>query len=136
MDCSAWRSAARQRHYLRPNTVINGAHVVISSTDPDADRAFLRDTLKLPHVDVGHGWLIFGLPPAEVAVHPSEENNAHEFLLMCADIHAFVAEMRGQGVETSTVQEQRWGYLTRLTLPGGGQVGVYQPRHARPAPMA
>jgi hypothetical protein len=86
--------------------VINGAHVVIASTAPDADRAVLRYTLKLPHVDVGHGWLIFGMPPVEVAVHPSEENDVHEFLLMCADIHAFVAEMRRHGVETSTVQER------------------------------
>ena len=59
--------------------MITGAHVVIYSTNPEADRAFLRDTLKLTHVDVGRGWLIFGLPPAEVAVHPSDKNYAHEF---------------------------------------------------------
>jgi len=74
--------------------MITGAHAVIYSTNPEADRAFLRDTLKLTHVDVGRGWLIFGLPPAEVAVHPSDKNDVHEFLLMCADVQAFVAEMQ------------------------------------------
>jgi hypothetical protein len=115
--------------------MITGAHAVIYSTDPEADRAFLRDTLKLTHVDVGRGWLIFELPPAEVAVHPSDENDVHEFFLMCDDVQTFVAEMHRQGVETSAVQDQRWGKLTQLTLPGGGKLGVYQPRHERPESM-
>jgi hypothetical protein len=115
--------------------MISGAHAVIYSINPDVDRAFLRDTLKLTHTDVGNGSLIFGLPPAEVAVHPSGKNDVHEFFLMCADIEAFVAEMVRQGVETSAVQEQRWGMLTYVRLPGGGKLGVYQPRHERPACM-
>lgn len=112
--------------------MINGAHSVIYSKDPEADKAFLRDTLKFPYVDVGHGWLIFGLPPSEVAVHPSEKNDVHEFFLMCDDIDAFIAEMNDKGVETSEIQAQPWGMLTKITLPGGGKLGVYQPRHERP----
>lgn len=112
--------------------MINGAHAVIYSKDPEADKAFLRDTLKFPYVDVGHGWLIFGLPPSEVAVHPSEKNDVHEFFLMCDDIDAFIAEMNEEGVETSEIQAQPWGMLTKITLPGGGKLGVYQPRHERP----
>jgi hypothetical protein len=88
--------------------------------------------LKLGHVDVGGGWLIFGLPPAEVAVHPSEKNDVHEFYLMCADVDAFVAEMQKHDVSCGQVRDQGWGLLTQLTLPGGGKLGVYQSRHARP----
>ena len=116
--------------------MINGAHAIIYSSDPDADRAFLRDVLELPHVDVGDGWLIFGLPPAEVAVHPSEETELHELYLMCEDIDAFVSAMQQRGITCGAVRDEGWGLLTQLTLPGGGQLGVYQPRHARPKPMA
>jgi len=115
--------------------VIVGAHSIIYSKNPEADRAFLRDVLKFPSVDVGHGWLIFGLPPAEAAVHPAEHNDVHEFYLMCTDIEALIQELNGQGVECSAVQNQGWGLMTQVTLPGGGKLGVYQPRHARPAPM-
>jgi hypothetical protein len=116
--------------------MITGAHSIIYSTNPDADRAFLRDVLRFPHVDVGGGWLIFGLPPAEVAVHPSEENDVHEFYLMCDDIEAFVAEMKNHNVVSSSVQNLGWGLLTQITLPGGGKLGIYQPRHARPESMS
>lgn len=116
--------------------MITGAHAIIFSTNPDADRSFLRDVLKLTHVDIGQGWLIFGLPPAEVAVHPSEKNDVHEFYFMCDDVNAFVEAMRQRGTECSAVKDEGWGLLTRLTLPGGGGLGVYQPRHARPAPMS
>src|SRR2546425_6818132 len=112
--------------------MIIGAHSIIYSTSPDADRAFLRDVLKLPNVDVGEGWLIFGLPPAEVAVHPSEENDVHELYLMCDDVQALVAEMTKKNVKCSPIDEQRWGSITRLTLPGGGKLGIYQPKHASP----
>ena len=115
--------------------MITGAHSIIYSKNPDADRAFLRDVLKLPNVDVGHGWLIFGLPPAEVAVHPSEENDVHEFYLICDDVEAFIGEMKTHGIECGDVHNQGWGLLTQVTLPGGGKLGVYQPRHARPEPM-
>ena len=116
--------------------MIIGAHTVIYSTNPDADRAFLRDVLNLTNVDVGDGWLIFGLPPAEVAVHPADENGRHEFYFMCDDVEAFVAEMKQQGIACEAVEDVGWGLLTKLTLPGGGKLGIYQPRHARPAPMS
>jgi hypothetical protein len=116
--------------------MIIGAHSIIYSKDSEADRAFLKDVLQLPNVDVGHGWLIFGLPPAEVAVHPSEENDVHEFYLMCDDIQAFIADMTARGVVCGPVHDQGWGILTHIALPGGGKLGVYQPRHARPVPMA
>jgi hypothetical protein len=112
--------------------MITGAHSIIYSTNPEADRAFLRDVLKLPHVDVGHGWLIFGLPPAEVAVHPSEKNDVHEFYLMCDDVKVFVATIKEHNISCDEIQDQGWGVLTHVTLPGGGKIGVYQPRHARP----
>jgi hypothetical protein len=116
--------------------MISGAHAIVYSTKPDADRAFLRDVLKLTHVDVGGGWLIFGLPPSEVAVHPSEKNDLHELYLICDDVEAFAREMARHNVTCGPRQDQGWGILTQLTLPGGGKVGVYQPRHARPKPMA
>ncbi len=114
--------------------MINGAHVIIASRKPEADRAFLGDVLRLPHVDAGDGWLIFGLPPAEVAVHPSRKNNVHELYLMCRDVRAFVRAMKGRGVSCGPVRRLSWGRLTQVRLPGGGQVGVYEPHHARPKP--
>jgi hypothetical protein len=115
--------------------LIIGAHSIIYSKDPDADRALLRDVLGLPHVDVGDGWLIFGLPPAEVAVHPSDKNDVHEFFLMTDDVKALSAELKGRGIACAPVQSLGWGLLTQIPLPGGGRIGVYQPRHARPRPM-
>ena len=115
--------------------MITGAHAIIYSTNPDADRAFLRDVIKLTSVDVGHGWLIFGLPPSEVAVHPAEKNGSHELYLMCDDVEAFVAGVATHGIVCGPVQNQGWGLVTQLTLPAGGKLGVYQPRHARPEPM-
>lgn len=116
--------------------MINGAHAIIYSTNADADRAVLRDTFRLPNVDVGGGWLIFSLPPSEVAVHPSDENDQHELYFMCDDIQAFVAAMQQRGLKCAAVKDQGWGLLTRLTLPGGGTLGIYQPRHPRPEPAA
>ena len=116
--------------------MIIGAHSIIYSTNPDADRAFLRDVLKLTNVDVGGGWLIFGLPPAEVAVHPSDKNDVHEFCLMCDDVEAFTAETKKRGVACSPVQDEGWGLITHLKLPGGGKLGIYQPRHERPEAMS
>lgn len=112
--------------------MITGAHAIIYSTDPDADRELLRDVFELPHVDVGHGWLIFALPPAEVAVHPSDRNDLHELFFMCADVHRLVKTLTQRGISCSPVVNQGWGSMTRLTLPGGGKLGVYQPRHPRP----
>lgn len=115
---------------VRP--MLYGAHVILYSKDADADRAFFRDVLKYPSVDAGHGWLIFALPPAEVAVHPAEQNGQHELYLMCDDVRLFIAEMGRSGVPCSPVHEERWGSLTNITLPGGGQLGVYQPKHPSP----
>jgi hypothetical protein len=115
--------------------MIIGAHSIIYSTDPDADRAFLRDILELTHVDVGEGWLIFGLPPSEVAVHPADTNGEHEFFLMVDDVDDFVAEMRHRNVAVKDAEDHGWGVMTQITLPGGGAVSVYQPRHERPSSM-
>ena len=115
--------------------MIIGAHSIIYSKNPDADRAFFRNVLKLTNVDVGDGWLIFGLPPSEVAVHPSYKNYVHEFYLMVDDIEGFIAQMRKNKIKCSPVQDEGWGLLTQLTLPGGGKLGIYEPRHARPKKM-
>jgi catechol 2,3-dioxygenase-like lactoylglutathione lyase family enzyme len=114
------------------NKLISGAHAIIYSKEAEADRAFLRDVLGLAHVDAGDGWLIFALPPAELAVHPSEKNNVHEFFFMVKDIHAFIKDMGDKGVPCDPVESTSWGELTHIRLPGGGKVGVYQPRHASP----
>jgi hypothetical protein len=109
--------------------VINGAHVIIYSQDADADRNFFRDVLHYPNVDAGHGWLIFRLPPAEVAVHPAG-SPSHEMFLMCDDVTATVAELTAEGVEfTKPVSDEGWGLITALRLPGGGELGLYEPRH-------
>jgi catechol 2,3-dioxygenase-like lactoylglutathione lyase family enzyme len=114
--------------------VINGAHVVLYSSDADADRSFISDTLGLRHVDVGGGWLIFDLPPSELAVHPAGDTETHELFLMCDQIEATVEELTARGVEfTEPVSELRWGRLTRLRLPSGAQLRLYEPHHARPA---
>jgi hypothetical protein len=113
-----------------------GAHTVIYSTNADADRAFLRDVLKLPSVDGGGGFLIFGVPPAEVAVHSADSNDRHELFLMCADVKVFVADMKKRNVACTEVKDEGWGLLTQVTLPGGGELGVYEPRHARPTGKA
>src|SRR5579884_1934473 len=101
--------------------MIFGAHVILYSRDAEADRAFLKDVLGLQSVDVGHGWLIFALPPAEVAVHPTEGSGSHELYLMCDDVKAFVAEMKKKKLSCSAIQEESWGSLTYVTLPGGGK---------------
>ena len=106
-----------------------GAHVIISSKDAKADRAFLRDVLGLPSVDAGHEWLIFALPPAEVAVHPAEKTSGHELYFMCDDLKAEISTLGKKGVQCSQVQEARWGSITHIRLPGGGEVGLYQPKH-------
>ncbi|HSY93320.1 MAG TPA: VOC family protein [Candidatus Binatus sp.] len=122
--------------------MINGAHVVLYSSDPEADRAFFRDVLQFPSVDAGHGWLIFALPPAEAAFHGLEKNDAEhgdppekarqELFLMCDDLAAALRELQSKNVAVSAVNEQRWGSLATLTLPGGGKVGIYQPKHPKP----
>jgi hypothetical protein len=112
--------------------MIRGAHMIIYSEDAEADRAFFRDVLEYPYVDAGHDWLIFALPPAELAVHPAGSGDRQELYLMCDDVAAFVAQMAERGVACSALHTERWGILTRLTLPGGGTLGIYQPTHPSP----
>ena len=112
--------------------MITGAHIIIYSSNPDADRAFFRDVLEFPHVDVGGGWLIFGLPPAEIALHPSDENGKHEFYLMCDDVERVAVALKANNLACSAIHEERWGRLIEATLPGGGKLGIYQPKHERP----
>ena len=109
--------------------MISGAHVVVYSKDAEADRAFLRDVLGLKSVDAGHGWLIFALPPAEAAVHPSDENGAHELYFICDDLQLEMDSLARRGVHCSRIHEARWGSITKIPLPGGGDVGLYQPKN-------
>lgn len=110
--------------------MITGTHVMIFSKDADADRAFLRDVLEFPHVDAGHGWLIFALPSTEAGVHPSEKNDVHEVYFMTDNLEAEMARLREKGVVYDPPAQQGWGMSTRIALPGGGKIGLYQPRHA------
>jgi len=113
-------------------STITGAHVIIYSANADADRAFLRDVLGFPHVDVGSGWLIFALPPSEVAVHPAEKSGVHTLYLMVDDVTKFVLRMADRGVICSAPQDQGSGVLTQVSLPGGAELGIYEARHVRP----
>jgi hypothetical protein len=114
--------------------MIIGAHSVIYSTDSEADHRILRDILRLPTVDGGGGYLIFGLPPAEASVHPASKDDVRqELYLLCDNIDTFIADMRQRSVPCDPVKDEGWGLLTRVTLPGGGRFGLYQPQHPRPA---
>ena len=112
--------------------MISGAHVVVYSQDAGADRAFFRDVLGFPSVDAGHGWLIFRLPPAEAAVHPTAESGGSELYLMCDDLGKEMTALQSRGVACTPAVEARWGLITKVRLPGGGQIGLYEPRHPRP----
>jgi hypothetical protein len=115
--------------------MITGVHAIVYTTDAHADRAFFRDVLELDSVDAGGGWLIFALPPAELAAHPHDTGGAHELYLMCDDVHATVAELRARGAEfDGDVSDAGFGLLTSIVLPGGGRLGLYEPRH--PSPLA
>jgi catechol 2,3-dioxygenase-like lactoylglutathione lyase family enzyme len=109
--------------------MISGAHVIVHSKDAEADRAFFRNVLGLASVDAGHGWLIFALPPAEAAFHPADGNDRHELYFMCDDLKAEILALVKKGVRCSDVHEERWGAITKLRLPGGGEIGLYQPKH-------
>jgi catechol 2,3-dioxygenase-like lactoylglutathione lyase family enzyme len=112
--------------------VIDGCHVILFSNDADADRAFFADVLGMPRVDAGGGWLIFKLPPAELALHPAEGPPAHEVFFMCDDIEATREDLAAKGVQVADeISEERWGRLTKIRLPGGSEIGVYEPRHPR-----
>jgi len=109
--------------------MIIGAHVIVYSQDAEADRVFFRDVLGFKSVDAGHGWLIFAMPPAEAAFHPDELNDRHELYLMCDDLKAEMSALKKKGVACSEVHRERWGSITKITLPGGGRIGLYQPKH-------
>ncbi len=109
--------------------MISAAHVVVYTKDAEADRRFFRDVLGFTSVDAGHGWLIFALPPAEAAFHPSGENGPHELFFICNDLEAEITALAEKGVQCSEIQEARWGWVTKMRLPGGGTVGLYQPKH-------
>jgi catechol 2,3-dioxygenase-like lactoylglutathione lyase family enzyme len=113
--------------------VIVGVHAIVFSKDPEADRRFFRDVLGLGSVDAGRGWLIFELPPAELALHPDASGDRHELFLMCDEIERTVAELRAKGAQLDDdVSDQAWGLTTTIRLPGGGLLGLYEPRHASP----
>lgn len=110
--------------------MINGAHVILYSRDAEADRRFLGDVLGLDHVDAGGGWLIFRAPPAELAVHPTEAAGTHELYLMCDDVQATVDQLEAKGVQMAKpISNQGWGLVTAIRLPGGDDLGLYEPLH-------
>lgn len=109
--------------------MISGAHVIVFSKHAEADRAFFRDVLGFKSVDAGRGWLIFALPPGEAAFHPADENGGHELYFMCDDLKAEIASLEKKGVSCSKTREERWGSITKMRLPGGGEIGLYQPKH-------
>jgi catechol 2,3-dioxygenase-like lactoylglutathione lyase family enzyme len=112
--------------------VINGVHAIVYTRDAQADRAFFGDVLGLRSVDAGGGWLIFALPPAELAAHPADED-AHRLYLMCDDIRATVEELTAKDVEfVAEISDEGFGLMTALRLPGGGELGLYEPRHPTP----
>ena len=112
--------------------MITGMHAIIYSRDAEADRAFFRDVLRFSSVDAGDGWLIFALPPSEIAFHPDANNGKHELYLMCDDVKAEVAALAAKNVECGPITDEGWGLLTTIRLPGGSALGLYQPRHALP----
>jgi catechol 2,3-dioxygenase-like lactoylglutathione lyase family enzyme len=109
--------------------MISGAHIIVYSKNAEADRAFFRDVLGFKSIDAGHGWLIFVLPPGEAAFHPSDKNGPHELYFMCDSLKTEMASLAKKRVKCSRVQEERWGSITRIQLPGGGKIGLYQPKH-------
>ena len=113
--------------------MITGIHAIVFSSEAEQVRAFFTDVLGLSSVDAGGGWLIFALPPAELAVHPADGSTRHELYLMCDDIHATLAELRGKGVEVAKdAADQGWGLLAAIRLPDGSELPIYQPRHPSP----
>jgi predicted enzyme related to lactoylglutathione lyase len=111
--------------------MITGAHALIYTRDAEADRAFFKDVLGFDSIDSGGGWLIFALPPAELGIHPSEHNDRHELYLLCDDIEATASQLERKGVKLPRpFQEESWGRVSMITLPGGGKLGIYEPKHA------
>lgn len=119
---------------MRGENLITGAHAIIFTKNADAVRSFVRDVLQFPSVDAGDGWLIFALPAAELAAHPADDDGHHELYLMCDDIHATIAELQGKGVEFSRpISDERWGLITAIKMPDGGELRLYEPKHPTPS---
>jgi catechol 2,3-dioxygenase-like lactoylglutathione lyase family enzyme len=116
--------------------MITGIHTLIYANDADKVRAFFRDVLEFRSVDVGHGWMIFALPPAELGIHPTDGKVYHELYLMCDDVKATVARLQRKGVQCAEIRDVGWGSLTSVTIPGGGEIGLYEPRHKTAIGMA
>lgn len=113
--------------------MLTGLHAIVFTPEPDGVRAFFRDTLGLPWIDAGNGWPIYAMPPAELAVHPADGAPRHGLYLMCDDIEATLAELRGKGVEIAhEVRDEGWGLLAAIRMPDGGELPIYQPRHPSP----
>ena len=130
----AKRAQSRTSAPHRLGPVITGAHVILYSAAADADRNFFRDVFGFESVDAGHDWLIFALPPAEVAFHPGDESS-HELYLMCDNLEATMEGLERKGVVfKGSIDELRWGRLAHIELPGGGTLGIYQPNHPSPRP--
>jgi len=116
--------------------VITGIHAIVFSTEAEKTRAFFADVLGLSSVDAGGGWLIFALPPAELAVHPADGDGRHQLYLMCDDIHATLAELRAKGADVARdVSDEGWGLLAAVRMPDGGEFPIYEPRHPSPHPL-
>jgi predicted enzyme related to lactoylglutathione lyase len=124
----------RQLAKMRRESMITGVHAIIFTKSPDAVRAFVRDVLEFPSVNARDGWLIFALPAAELAAHPADDAGHHELYLMCDDIHATVAELQRRGVGFSRpIRDERWGLITAIKMPDGGELCLYEPRHPTPS---
>ena len=112
--------------------MISGAHIIISSRDVEKDRAFFQNVLDFPSVDAGHGWLIFALPPTELAVHPGDDENEHTLYLTCDNIVSTVKHLKSMKVKCGPQRTMDWGKLVMITLPSGGKLGIYEPKHSQP----
>jgi len=126
--------ALRTRGAVRQNeeSMINGMHVIIYSRDAEADRDFIREVLGFPSVDAGGGWLIFAAPPSELACHPAENNDKHELYLICDNVEKEMERLKQSRIKCGPISREQWGLLTTIELPGGGRLGLYEPRHPRP----
>jgi hypothetical protein len=131
-NVTEWEPSFASQTVSKENVMIIGAHIMLQSKNEKADKAFMTEVLRLKSIDAGGGFLIFALPPSEIAIHESDKNDVHQLFLMSDNIETFVADMKKRDIATTPIKNQGWGSLTEITLPGGGKLGVYQPHHNRP----